>query len=277
MPLQLVGIVNLTEDSFSDGGRHLEPQAAIAHARALARDGADWIELGPASSHPDARIVPAREQIARLEPVLVALREARIPVSVDATDPAVLRFALESRVALLNDVRGFADPALHPALADGDCELVVVHSVLGAERASRTAGLSPDQVVEAIERFFEARLAQLVGAGVSETRILLDPGMGFFLGPDPETSLRVLRALPRLRARLGRPLFVSVSRKSFLRAVSGRRVEDVGAATLAAELYAALQGADYLRTHDVRALADALAVLRSLDPRGALPFPPLSG
>ena len=273
---QLVGIVNLTEDSFSDGGRFLEPERAVAHARTLRREGAQLVELGPASSHPDAQPVSPEQQIRRLAAVIGSLRESGVPLSVDATDPSVLRFALEEGVAMLNDVRGFPDPAFHPALAAGECALVVVHSVLGEERASRAEGLPPERVLDAIERFFETRMAELVRAGISETRILLDPGMGFFLGPDPESSHRVLRALPRLRARFARPLFVSVSRKSFLRAVTGRAVEDAGPAPLAAELFAAIQGADYLRSPDVRALADGLAVLRALgpdgDPGGRLPF-----
>jgi dihydropteroate synthase type 2 len=262
--------VNLTEDSFSDGGQFLAPERAVAHARRLARDGADLIELGPASSHPDAEPVSAEQQIARLEPVLAALKREDLAVSIDATDPAVLRFGLASGAAMLNDVRGFPDPSLYPELAAADCTLVVVHSVLGRERASREAGLPPDAVVDAVERFFEGRLAELLAAGVAASRIVLDPGMGFFLGADPHSSLAVLRALPSLRARFGRPLLVSVSRKSFLRVLCGRSVADSGAATLAAELFAAVQGSDYLRTHDVRALADGLAVLRALGPDGAL-------
>lgn len=261
---RIVGIVNLTEDSFSDGGRYLDPQRALAHARELARDGADILELGPASSHPDAKSVLAEEQIQRLEPVIADLGDAGPALSIDATDPAVLRFGLARGVAFLNDVRGFPDESLYDALAESRCTLVVVHSVLGEERASREAGIAPDRVIDAIDRFFEARIARLLRAGIDESRLVLDPGMGFFLGPDPETSLRVLRELPGLRARFGRPLFVSVSRKSFLRALTERAVADVGPATLAAELYAAFQGADYLRTHDVRALADALTMLRAL-------------
>jgi dihydropteroate synthase type 2 len=276
MTPQLVGIVNLTEDSFSDGGRFLAPERAIARARALASDGADLVELGPASSHPEAVPVTPSQQIARLEPVLAALGD-EVALSIDATHPAVLRFALTRGVRMLNDVRGFPDPELHPELAAADCALVVVHSVHAAERASREAGLAPDAVVDAVERFFEGRLSQLLAAGVDASRIVLDPGMGFFLGSDPQSSLRVLRALPALRARFGRPLLVSVSRKSFLRSLCGRAVADSGPATLAAELYAAVQGADYLRTHDVRALADGLAVLRSLGPGGELPFPPSAG
>lgn len=261
--VQIVGIVNITADSFSDGGRYLEPDRAIAHARTLAEAGADVVELGPASSNPDAAPVPTEEQIARLRPVLEALAPSRLPISVDATDPGVIRFALEAGVAWVNDVRGFPDPALHPRLAESTARLVVVHSVEGAERAGR-ARVSPRKVLDSIERFFDSRLAALVRAGVAEERLIVDPGMGFFLGGDPTASLAVLQRIPALRARFGRPVLVSVSRKSFLRAITGSGLEAIGPATLAAELYAARQGVDYVRTHDVRALRDALAIESAL-------------
>ena len=118
--------------------------------------------------------------------------------------------------------------------------------------------------MDSIDRFFDGRIDALTRAGVAEERILLDPGMGFFLGTDPRSSLGVLQRIPELRARYGRPVFISVSRKSFLRAISGRPVEEIGAATLTAELYAARAGADYLRTHDVAALSSGLAIERAL-------------
>lgn len=257
--VQIVGIVNITEDSFSDGGRYLDPARAIAHARQLAADGAAMLELGPASSHPDAASVPAERQIERLRPAIAALRAEGRPISVDATDPEVLRFALEAGVDWLNDVRGFPDASLHPELAAGRAELVVVHSLSRAERADRSLE-RPRQVLESIERFFESRLAALVRAGVAEERLILDPGMGFFLGSDPRASIAVLQRIAVLRARFGRPLLVSVSRKSFLRELTGSGLGAIGAATLAAELFAARIGADWIRTHDVRALRDGLAI-----------------
>jgi dihydropteroate synthase type 2 len=261
--VQSVGIVNLTADSFSDGGRYLDPARAIAHARTLREAGADRIELGPASSHPDAAAVSADEQIARLRPVVAALHAEAVPLCVDATDPRVLQFALEQGVEWLNDVRGFADAALHPTLAAGRATLVVVHSLLQAERAGRELA-TPRQVLDSIERFFDERLAALVRAGVAEDRLIVDPGMGFFLGRDPRASIAVLQRLSALRSRFGRPLLVSVSRKSFLRVISGSDLAGVGAATLAAELHAARAGADYIRTHDVRALRDGLAIEQAL-------------
>jgi dihydropteroate synthase len=259
----IVGIVNVTEDSFSDGGRYLTPDAAIDHARRLAAEGADWIELGPASSHPDACIVPAREQIARLRPVMEALAGSGWPISVDATDPEVLRYAIEAGAAILNDVRGFPDPALRETLADASVSLVVVHSLLERERAERNDA-TPAEVLASIDRFFARRIGELTAAGVAEERIVLDPGMGFFLGRDPRSSIAVLQRIGELKARFGRPVLVSVSRKSFLRTITGRGLDTIGAATLAAELFAARRGADYLRTHEVGALHDALRVEASL-------------
>jgi dihydropteroate synthase type 2 len=260
---QIVAIVNITEDSFSDGGRFLTPEAAIGHARNLAAEGADWIELGPASSHPDATLVPASEQIRRLTPVFEVLRDGPLPISVDATLPEVLGWALDAGAAMVNDVRGFPDAPTRERLADAGAKVVVMHSMLAGERASRDPA-TPSAVLDSIEHFFEQRLEQLVGAGVAEDRLIIDPGMGFFLGSDPQSSLTVLRRLPLLRRRFGRPIFVSVSRKSFLREITQRPIEAIGPATLAAELHAARAGADYLRTHDAAALRDAVRVEAAL-------------
>jgi dihydropteroate synthase type 2 len=253
----ILGIVNLTPDSFSDGGLYLEPSRAIAHARQLARDGADVLDLGPASSHPDAVPVDAPTEIARLGPVLEVLARDGLALSVDSWRPETQRFALARGAAWLNDVRGFADPAFHPELARATCRLVVMHSVPRGKAFDWPALLA----------FFEQRVATLVRAGIAESRIVLDPGMGLFLAEDPAPSLEVLRRLPELRRRFGRELLVSVSRKSFLGALTGRSAAERGAATLAAELHAAAQGADWIRTHDVRALRDALAIATALAPR----------
>ncbi len=264
IPPKIVAIVNITEDSFSDGGRYLAPEAAITHARALAEAGADLLELGPASSHPDATLVPPARQIERLRPVIAALERGSLPLSVDATEPEVLAWALEAGVAMVNDIRGFPDPDTHARLASAQADVVVVHSLLEQDRATRDSA-RPEQVLESIERFFEARFAELIRAGVSEERLILDPGMGFFLGSDARASIAVLQRIPELRARFGRPVLVSVSRKSFLRTITGRSIDEIGAATLAAELHAARAGADYLRTHDVGALRDGLTIQAAIE------------
>lgn len=268
----LVGVVNVTADSFSDGGRWLDPAAALRHARSLVAAGADVIEIGPASSHPDAAAVPAEEELRRALPLLEALR-GEVPVSIDSFQPATQRACARAGAAFLNDTRGFPDAEVLRDLAGADCRLVVMHAVQRGGRATR-APTDPDAVVARVFDFFDDRLAALDSAGIARERIVLDPGMGFFLGNDPEPSLRVLRALPALRARFGLPLLVSVSRKSFLGALTGRDVGARGPATLAAELYAVAQGVDYVRTHDVAALADALTVTRALRDGAAAPVRP---
>lgn len=260
---KIVGIINVTEDSFSDGGQFLSAAAAIEHARKLDRDGADVLEFGPASSNPDATRVSGQEQIDRLSPVIETLSTAGVSISIDSTDSDVLRFGIEAGVSMLNDVRGFPDSRIYPEIADGDASLVVVHSLLQLERAARNEA-TPEYVLTSIDRFFEARLSALVRSGISEDRLIIDPGMGFFLGSNPDASIAVLQRIPDLRARFGRPILISVSRKSFLRAITGRGVDQIGPATLAAELHAVREGADYIRTHDVAALVDALKISRSL-------------
>ena len=255
----IIGVVNMTEDSFSDGGLYLDPDEAIRHALGLMEDGADAIDLGPASSHPDAKEVTAEEEIRRLEPVLDRLLASGIPVSVDSNKPATQRYALGRGVDYLNDVQGFAKPEVYPELADASCKLIVMHSLQGGWRATRES-TDPEPVLNRVVEFFAERVSVLEASGISRNRIILDPGMGFFLGSNPEPSLVVLRAIGDLRERFGLPILVSVSRKSFLRTLTGRSVDELLPATLAAELYAARQGVDYIRTHDVRALRDALEI-----------------
>jgi dihydropteroate synthase type 2 len=256
--MQILGILNITEDSFSDGGKYLEPSAALAHARALAKD-ADILDIGAASSNPDAAGVAPEIEIARLESVVPALRREKIALSIDSYAIEVQRWALAQKVEYLNDIHGFPDAALYPDLAASAAKLIVMHSVQEQGKATRI-DISPSQIVDRIRRFFAARLAALTKAGVAQERMILDPGMGFFLGTDPETSFTVLRALPVLKAEFGLPLLVSVSRKSFLRKITGRPAAEAGPASLTAELFAALNGADLIRTHDPRSLKDALAV-----------------
>ncbi len=260
----LFGIVNLTEDSFSDGGRYLEPGPAIARARMLAAGGAQIIDLGAAASNVEAKPVDADEEIRRLDPVIAALGADGTPISVDSFQPAVQRFAIGRGVAFLNDIQGFPDASLYPELAQASCRLVVMHAVQGRGRAQRLE-IPADRIWDRIHAFFAARVAALERSGVASDRLILDPGMGFFLSSRPEASLRVLAGLDRLKRDFGLPVLVSVSRKSFLRAITGHTAAvELGAATLAAELYAAEAGADYIRTHDPAALRDGLRITAAL-------------
>lgn len=267
MPRPLIlGIVNITADSFSDGGRFLAPDAALGHARALRDGGADIIDLGPAASNPDAQAVGATEEIRRLSAVAPSLIADGVPLSVDSFEPETQLWALGQGVAYLNDIHGFGEPAIYPQLARASARLIVMHSVQGRGLATRV-DISPAEIMERVFTFFDARLAALTAAGIARERLILDPGMGFFLGTDPETSFTVLRRLPDLVARYRLPLLVSVSRKSFLRRLTGRAAGDSGPATLAAELCAASQGAAFLRTHDPAALRDALTVVAAFAAR----------
>lgn len=260
--MKILGILNITSDSFSDGGKYLEPPAALAHARELAKD-ADILDIGAASSNPDSTGVAPEVEIARLESVVPGLQRRKIAISIDTYAIEVQRWALRERVEYLNDIHGFPDASIYPDLAASSAKLIVMHSVQERGKATR-ADVAPSEIVGRIRRFFDARLTALTEAGIARDRLILDPGMGFFLGTDPETSFTVLRALLALKAEFGLPLLVSVSRKSFLRKITGRPVQEAGSASLAAELFAGFQGADFIRTHDPKALKDGLAVWAAL-------------
>lgn len=259
---RIFGIVNATEDSFSDGGKYLDPKAAIARALELRAAGADVIDLGAAASNPDAIHVPPNVEIARLAPIVEALRGNAV-VSVDTFAIETQRWALSQNVAWLNDIQGFPDPSLYPDLAASNARLVVMHNVAPRGRAEKIA-TDPATIMDRLFRFFDDRIAALTRAGVARERIVLDPGMGFFLGTDPEVSLTVLRRIGELKKRYELHVLISVSRKSFIRKLANMEVQESGPATLAAELFASSQGADFLRTHDVSALKRALAVWAAL-------------
>ena len=261
---QIFGIVNITEDSFSDGGKFLYPDAAIAHAAGLVAAGADVLDIGPASSHPDARDVTASEEIERLSAIWQGAQALGRPLSVDSFQPETQKWALAHGADWLNDINGFCDPHMHELLADSPCRMVVMHAIQAKGIATRAAPPDGD-IWEHILAFFEARLEALTRAGLDPSRIVLDPGMGFFLGNRQETSWAVLRHIDRLKSAFDLPVLLSVSRKSFLRALVDCPPEAAGPASLAAELFAARQRIDYIRTHDVGQLNQALKVVGHLD------------
>jgi dihydropteroate synthase type 2 len=256
--------VNLSEDSFSARGREPDPDRAIAHALELVRDGADAVDLGAAASNPRALPVDPEEQIRRLEKVVDALQREGVRLSIDSSEPAVQRWALTRRVEFLNDTRGFPDPTSYAALAHSVSRLVVMHALQESGKADRSPG-DAETIFTRVVAFFDARLDALASAGVARERCILDPGMGLFLGTGAEPSIAVLRGIGALRTRFGLPVLVGISNKSVVGLLSGRAVDERGPATLAAELYAVRQGVDWIRTHDVRALRDGIAVQRALE------------
>ena len=299
---KIVGIVNITTDSFSDGGKFIEPKTAIEHAKKLLRDDADIIELSGASSNPHSEPVRAEMEIERIQAVL---RSLDCPISIDATKPEVQRFALSKKVAYINDIRGFPEKSMYDELASSDAKLIVMHFISDLSRRSKAKAdldkamrvpKSAAAVFDSIIRFFDTRLPQLQAAGVAQDRIIIDPGMGFFLASNPEPSLAVLAHISDFKKRYGLPVMISVSRKSFLRnlaplenrsatgvaaaawggfSLTGRTKSDdvdIQSRTLAAELFAAQQGVDYIRTHDVRALHQALQTLLAIDSAKEYPF-----
>ncbi len=257
----ILGIVNITTDSFSDGGQFLKPDAALAHARQLVQDGAHILDLGAAASNPKAEAVAPEEEIARLAPVVAALQKEGIALSIDSFSPRVQAWALDQGVAYLNDIHGFAHPELYPRLAGSDAKLIVMHAVQPDGRAT-VSDIPAESIFQRVVEFFSARLEAFERAKIASSRLILDPGMGMFLSRRPQASYEMLRRIPDLKRAFGLPVLIGVSRKSFLRSkASGARApQDLPAATLAAEVFATSLGADYIRTHDVAALSAGLAV-----------------
>ncbi|MCL4128337.1 UNVERIFIED_CONTAM: hypothetical protein GTU68_021160 [Idotea baltica] len=252
-----LGILNITDDSFSDGGKYNNPETALQHALQLHNAGADYVELGPSSTHPDSKASDAETEIEKISGVLRELIERKIPVAIDSFHPQTQIYAAENGATLINDVTGFSDNKVHKDLAKLDCTLVPMFSV--AEEASKQS-FKTTEVLSAMYTFFEERLKQLQAAGVKKNRIVIDPGMGFFLGSDEQTSFKMLSEIPAIRKKLQHEIFISVSRKSFLRNATGLSIESSLPATLSAELKAIELGASYVRTHDVAALKAALLV-----------------
>ncbi|MFK7739205.1 MAG: dihydropteroate synthase [Planctomycetota bacterium] len=261
----LFGIVNVTRDSFSDGGRWFSPEQALLHAEELVRGGAAVLDLGAESTHPDSEDVAGEEEIRRLEPVVAALVEQGHSVSIDTTKADVMRSMLALGANWLNDVNGFRDPdALAVAAqASVDVRFVVMFSRSHGPRADRTAA-GVGELFDELRRFFDERRRAFAAVGIAAERIVFDPGMGFFLGRDALPSLTVLKHLRMLTDEHG-PMLISVSRKSFLGEITDSGVAQRGPGTLGAELWAARHGAAWIRTHDVRALRDALMVERAIE------------
>lgn len=259
--VEILGILNITPDSFSDGGRFVETADAIAHGMRLLQD-ASILDMGAASSHPDAAAVDPELEIARLGPVIDAFKTQNARISIDSFQPRVQVFAARRGVEFINDIHGFPDPSVYPDLLAAGVKLIAMHAVQAQGIATRE-NVSPGLILDRVYSFFDRRVEQLLRV-FPRDRLILDPGMGFFLSTDPEASIAVLRALPGLKARYNLPVLVSVSRKSFLGSLTGRAVAEREAPTIACELFAAGAGADYIRTHNPAALNDAWRITQRL-------------
>jgi dihydropteroate synthase len=257
----VVGVVNVTPDSFSDGGLFVEPTAAVEHGRRLREEGAALIDVGGESTRPGAAPVTVDAELARVVPVLEGL--AGLPLSIDTSKAGVARRALELGVELVNDVTALrGDPSMAEVVADADAYVCLMHM----QGEPRTMQVAPhyDDVVGDVLAFLEERVGFAIESGIREELICVDPGIGF--GKTPDQNLELLRRLDELRA-LGRPVLVGASRKSTLGKVLGDPSATRGslAASLAAAVAAFDRGAALIRAHDVRETVDALAVAAAVE------------
>jgi dihydropteroate synthase len=263
MTTRVLGIVNLTPDSFSDGGRLIDNQSAVAFARRLIAEGADSLDIGGESTRPGATPVPAETELARVVPLFSALRSATsVPLSIDTMKPMVAKAAVEAGASIWNDVTALGfDPASPDVAAELGCEVVLMH-MQGAPLTMQDSPRYADVVGE-VESFLVGRAEKAVAAGVVRSRIWLDPGIGF--GKSLDDNLALLAALPRLVA-LGYPVLLGASRKRFIAAIdpSGSEVGGRLGGSIAVALEGARAGVAAVRVHDVRETAQALAVLRSV-------------
>jgi len=260
MTLPLVmGVVNVTPDSFSDGGRFLDASAALAHARRLIAEGADMIDVGGESTRPGADPVAEAEEISRVVPLIRAVRgESRVRISIDTMKPAVARAAVAAGADLWNDITALGWSPDSPAVAaELGCEVCLMH--MQGDPSTMQSDPRYDDVVEEVMAFMIDRIRAAAAAGVSGARIWLDPGIGF--GKRPEHNLQLLRRLDRF-VETGFPVILGVSRKRFIRSIDETAVEaaDRLGGSLAAGLWGAARGAAVLRVHDVRETVQALKV-----------------
>lgn len=254
---QVMGIVNVTPDSFSDGGAHADAASAQAHCDRLLRDGADMLDIGGESTRPGARQPDDAEELARVLPVLRHAVTLGVPVSVDTSSPAVMRAALDLGVDIINDVRSLTRPgALEAVAAHPSCGVCLMH-MQGEPGEMQRAPQYPGDVVQTVAAWLSRRLAEVRAGGLAAQRIVLDPGIGF--GKLPAHNWALMRRQRELLA-LGQPLLLGWSRKSTLGSLTGRPVGERLAASIAAALAAVQQGARIVRVHDVAPTADALRV-----------------
>jgi dihydropteroate synthase len=268
-PAKIMGIVNVTPDSFSDGGEFLDPERAIAHGRELARQGADLLDIGGESTRPGAAAVDSGEELLRVQPVIEALVTDGTPISIDTSKATVAEAALDAGTTMVNDVTALrGDPELAAVCAEGGCEVVLMH-MLGDPRTMQE-NPTYDDVVDDVKAFLAERIEFAVSQGIDEGRIWIDPGIGF--GKTAEHNLELHRRLGEL-GELGRPIAFGSSRKSFIGKLTGAEVDERLGGTIASNVIAFANGARMLRVHDVGPMRQALTIAEAiLDPSRAAAF-----
>jgi dihydropteroate synthase len=256
----IMGVVNITPDSFSDGAKYLEPEAAAAHAARLMDEGADILDIGGESSRPGAEPVSLHEERRRVLPVLEKILGLGVPVSVDTCKPELMREAIAAGASMINDIFGLRAPGALPAVAASNAAVCVMHM----QGEPRTMQAQPQyrDVVQEVRDFLLERARAAQAAGIAADRIVIDPGFGF--GKTTEHNLALIRGLRELAA-AGYPVLAGLSRKSLFGKIVGRAVAERMPASVAGALLAAQRGAAIVRVHDVAATRDALLVMRAID------------
>lgn len=260
----VMGIVNVTPDSFSDGGSHLSTDAAIAHAYQLIEDGASILDIGGESTRPGAAPVGEQEEMDRVLPVIEGLRGILVPISIDTYKPQVMRAALGAGASMVNDVNALQAEGALEMIAKSDAAVCLMHK----KGAPENMQFEPNyrDVMTEVMTFLQMRVMMVQAIGVARERIVVDPGFGF--GKSLPHNLDLLRGLAAFRA-LGVPVLAGLSRKSMLGALTGRAVGERMAASVAASLLAVQRGASIVRVHDVRETVDALKVWNAVNGSGA--------
>ncbi|MFZ6742798.1 dihydropteroate synthase [Undibacterium sp. JH2W] len=256
----VMGVLNITPDSFSDGGKYLHLESAIARAEQMIEDGADIIDIGGESSRPGSAPLPLDEELGRVMPVIYALRDCGIPLSIDTYKPQVMREALLAGVDMINDIQGFRSPEAIAAVQNADAALCAMHM----QNTPVDMQVSPEyaDVNQEVTAFLRERLVAFAQAGIEAERICLDPGFGF--GKTQAHNVAMFRHLPELQQELGLPVLVGVSRKSMIGAITGKAAPQRMAGSIAAALLAKQMGANIIRVHDVAETVDAYKVWDTL-------------
>lgn len=256
----IMGIVNITPDSFSDGGRYLSTQKAIQHARNLIKEGADIVDIGGESTRPGSLPVSIDEELDRVIPVLEALRDTQIPVSIDTSKPEVMKEAIKAGAFMINDVNALRNPGALEVIAQNHHIRACLMHMQGIPQNMQQ---QPKyiHVVDEVKDFLQQRINAAIAAGISKDRLIIDPGFGF--GKTLQHNLTLLNQLNQLEIQ-GIPILVGISRKSMLGAITGNSVDNRLHESIASALLAVIKGAKIVRVHDVKATKDALAVHTAL-------------
>ncbi len=259
--IKLAGILNITEDSFSDGGEYLDITKAKNQMLFLWEDS-DAIDIGAISSNPKGNDISVEEEIYRLKPIIEFAKENHITISIDTWRYETQKFVLQYNIDYLNDIMGFSNPDLYPILRNTETKLIIMHQIHKG-RAKIDKDPKPEKISDLIINFFDEKLNTLIKAGIDKNRMIIDPGMGFFLGNNFLNSFIAINLIPELKKRYKVPVYVSVSRKSFLGKITNiDNPKKRDYITLACELFLIQKSVDWIRTHNPKAIRDSLKVLQ---------------